>query len=131
MPGEGHLPNTASGGRVSVDEMASEAIIKRTTTRKQFLKEARKKIEIIGYEYKPYYMRPKKRHLGKIITVLNSPLRHQVFRRLVAQNVPLEECRKLTMITDKKELKKIHSLRSKKMNYGFLGRKKKKPKSED
>jgi len=113
---------TNSGGQVAsinIDEMTAEELYARQQKRDTFLKKAKKAIEVIGYEYKPYYNRPKKHHLGKIILVSHSPLRNIIYRQLIAQNVPTAECLKLIQITDKKELKKIHAERSKKANYGF------------
>jgi hypothetical protein len=120
-----HQLNTV-GGQVSVDEMASNIMINKLQSRNAFLKKAKKAIEIIGYEYKPYYNRPKKRHLGKIIVVLQNTLNGIVYRRLVAQNIPTKICVEFIQIIDKKELKKIHKERSKKINYGFIGNKNKK-----
>ena len=118
MLDDGHQLNTIED-QVSIDEMASKTTIKKRMSNNAFLKKAKKLAEIIGYEYKPYYNRPKKQHLGKIISVIKNPLNGLIYRRLVAQNVPQKKCIEFLQITDKKELKKIHNERNKKLNYGF------------
>jgi len=127
---DSHLLNIKPDGQVSIDEMTANVLNNRRIQRKAFLDKAKKKIVIIAYEYKPYYNRPKKRHLGKVTAVFRSPLRNIIYRQMVAQNVPTDECLKLIKIIDEKELKKIHAERSKKLNYGFLGYYKKKNKPE-
>jgi len=120
------------GGQVSIDEMASNTLIAKREARNAFLKKAKKLAEVVGYEYKPYYNRPKKGNLGKLSIVIKNPLNGIIYRRLVAQNVPTKECIRFIQITDLKELKKIHKDRSKKVNYGFqVKKKKKKPIDED
>ena len=125
MLDDGHQLNKVSD-QVSIDEMAADTIQKKRQSNNALVRKAKKTAEIIGYEYKPYYNRPKKRHLGKIISVLRNPLNGIVYRRLVAQNIPQKTCIEFLKINDKKELKKIHAQRDKKLNYGFDIRKKQK-----
>ena len=78
MEDDGHLLNLTEG-QVSIDEMASSKVFNKRQQNNAFLKKAKKMAELIAFEYKPYYNRPKKMHLGKIISVVRNPLNGNIY----------------------------------------------------
>lgn len=103
----------------SSQEAAQAITYAKEKAREDYIKKGKKSIKVIGYEYRPYYNRPKKHHLAKIILVEKNCLRNIILRRLIARNVPIEEAQKLMTIRDETLLQKEHKKRDKQANYGF------------
>lgn len=118
---------TGSDSIPSADDAAFSISKNKNQRRKDFIREGKKTLHVIGYEAKPYYNRSKKLHLSKLIIVEKNELRGNIYRRIVAKNVKMEEAEKLKQLRFKENAKELlakeHKERKTKMNYGFVNAK--------
>lgn len=103
----------------SSEEAAQAITYNKEKRRQKFIKDGKKSTIVIGYEYRPYYNRPKKQHLAKVIIVERNQLRDIVCRRLIARNVNIDKAIGLQGIRNLEELKIEHKKRSRQQNYGL------------
>lgn len=90
-------------------------------TKANVIAEGKKNVVATAYELRPYFNRPKKQHLCKLILVQVNKVRHHVYRTLIARNVPLEKAKTLLTVTDENAVRE-HETRKLLPHYGFGGR---------
>lgn len=113
-------------GQASGVEAAYLTDWQKKRTREKFIKLGKKSLTAIGYEYRPYYNRPKKYQLCKLILVEKNQLRGNIYRRIVAKNIPTEKGQEMAKLRDE-AAQKEHKRRTqtpggkkrKSHNYGF------------
>lgn len=113
-------------GQASGIEAAYLTDWQKKRTREKFIKLGKKSLTAIGYEYRPYYNRPKKYSLCKLILVEKNQVRGNIYRRIVAKNIPIEKGQEMAKFRDG-DAQKEHKRRTqtpdgkkrKNANYGF------------
>ncbi|MDI6756439.1 MAG: hypothetical protein QME32_00285 [Endomicrobiia bacterium] len=119
----GRRPNSARSNEAVLENrepaaVAQEALEERDEERKRLIFEGKKETVAIAYEFRPYYNRPKKHGLAKLILVSRNPVRGHIYRMLIARNIPVKEAQKLMTLAEP-QVAAEHERRKNLVRYGF------------
>ncbi len=117
----GRRPKSAmNNGAVLTEpaDVAMEALQERNQERSELISDGKKQTLPIGYEFRPYYERPKKHGLVKLILVERNLVRGHIYRSLIARNIPMNEAQKL-MVLNAEQIAAEHQRRVGLPRYGF------------
>ena len=99
-------------------EVAQQVLEKREDERKELIAEGKRQTAAVGYEFRPYYNRPQKHGLVKLILVERNPVRGHIYRSMIARNVSMAEVQKLAVLTAE-QVAVEHKRRLTLPRYGF------------
>ena len=97
---------------------AARALESREEERKRLIEEGKQSTIPIAFEFRPYYNRPKKHGLCKLILVRENKVRGHIYRNLIARNIKQVDAQKLTMLPIE-QIGDEHERRAKLPRYGF------------
>lgn len=119
----GRRPNPARSNEAVAQDVepaaaAQEVLINREEERKRLIAEGKEQTVAIAYEFRPYYNRPKKHGLAKLILVSRNPVRGHIYRTLIARNIPVTAAQQL-MVLPEAQVATEHERRRQLGRYGF------------